>query len=84
MQSSYATPYSREEELLRERKRVGVHGVTSYEISQDNLRILFPAGGDLCYIDADQLGRVEHKYSIRTGLWSTVLVLKTWSSMPAR
>ncbi|XP_077968391.1 dipeptidyl peptidase 9-like [Styela clava] len=58
-QGSLQPSYSREEELLRERKRVGVHGVISYEISQDRSRIFFPAGGDMYYYDAKELGRMN-------------------------
>ena len=70
--SSHSEKYSKEEELLRERKRLSVHGITSYQVSTDNSRVLFPATGSLFVVDLDQIGRVQRKYSIRTGIYLTV------------
>jgi len=48
-----ATPhqgaYSREEELLRERKRLGVFGITSYDYHADTGLFLFQASNSLFY-----------------------------------
>ncbi|XP_075467504.1 dipeptidyl peptidase 9 [Ascaphus truei] len=48
-----ATPhhgvYSREEELLRERKRLGVFGITSYDFHSETGLFLFPASNSLYY-----------------------------------
>lgn len=46
---------SREEELLRERKRLGVSGITSYEYHRSSGLLLFQANGSLyyCYDGAD-------------------------------
>ncbi|XP_052268789.1 dipeptidyl peptidase 9-like [Dreissena polymorpha] len=37
---------SKEEQLMRERKRLGVYGITSFEVT-DERRLLFPAGNSL-------------------------------------
>lgn len=46
-----ATPhhgvYSREEELLRERKRLGVFGITSYDFHSESGLFLFQASNSL-------------------------------------
>ena len=39
--------FSREEELLRERKRLGSFGITSYEYDKNSRSILFPASSSL-------------------------------------
>ncbi|CAK8694929.1 dipeptidyl peptidase 9-like [Clavelina lepadiformis] len=57
--SSHSEKYSKEEELLRERKRLSVHGITSYQVSTDNSRVLFPAAGSLFVVDLDQIGRFD-------------------------
>lgn len=48
---SQATPhhgvYSREEELLRERKRLGVFGITSYDFHSESGLFLFQASNSL-------------------------------------
>lgn len=48
-----ATPqhgvYSREEELLRERKRLGVFGITSYDYHAQSGLFLFQASNSLFY-----------------------------------
>lgn len=48
-----ATPhqgvYSREEELLRERKRLGVFGITSYDYHAQSGLFLFQANNSLFY-----------------------------------
>ncbi|XP_053559141.1 dipeptidyl peptidase 9 isoform X2 [Bombina bombina] len=48
-----ATPhhgvYSREEELLRERKRLGGFGITSYDFHSETGLFLFPGGNSLYY-----------------------------------
>ncbi|XP_078490764.1 dipeptidyl peptidase 9-like isoform X2 [Ciona intestinalis] len=61
--------YSKEEELLRERKRVSVHGITSYHISSNNQVLMFPSTGSIYTIRIEDLGRVESKYSIRSGMF---------------
>ena len=47
--------YSKEEELLRERKRMSQHGITSYEFHHESGRILFSAGNSLYWIDVNDL-----------------------------
>lgn len=39
--------FSREEQLLRERKRLGSFGITSYEFDQSSQKFLFPASNGL-------------------------------------
>lgn len=39
--------YSREEELLRERKRLGVFGITSYDFHSESGLFLFQASNSL-------------------------------------
>ena len=46
--------FSREEELLRERKRLGSFGITSYEYDKNSRSILFPACSSL-YICKDHV-----------------------------
>ena len=46
--------FSREEELLRERKRLGSFGITSYEYDRNSRSILFPACSSL-YMCKDQV-----------------------------
>ncbi|CAM9485884.1 unnamed protein product [Lampetra planeri] len=41
--------FSREEELLRERKRMGTFGITSYDYHRDSGTFLFQAGGSIFY-----------------------------------
>ena len=41
--------FSKEEQLMWERKKVSSWGITSYDIHLDSGRILFPAGGSLYY-----------------------------------
>ena len=43
--------YSKEEELLRERKRLVSHGITSYEFDAETGRLLFRSGGDIYIVD---------------------------------
>lgn len=43
--------YSKEEELLRERKRLVSHGITSYEFDTHAGRVLFRAGCDTYTVD---------------------------------
>nr|CAB3239881.1 dipeptidyl peptidase 8-like [Phallusia mammillata] len=57
--SIHADKYSKEEELLRERKRLSVHGITSYQISSDNSQLLFPAAGSLFTLKLSDIGRTE-------------------------
>uniref|UniRef100_A0A673HD27 dipeptidyl-peptidase IV n=1 Tax=Sinocyclocheilus rhinocerous TaxID=307959 RepID=A0A673HD27_9TELE len=53
LESTNATPhhgvYSREEELLRERKRLGVFGITSYDYHTQSGLFLFQASNSLFY-----------------------------------
>ncbi len=48
-----ATPqhgqFSKEEQLLRERKRVGILGITSYEFDERSAKLIFPACNSLFY-----------------------------------
>ncbi|VEN52034.1 unnamed protein product [Callosobruchus maculatus] len=44
---STADKYSREEQLIRERKRLTTWGINSYEIHSDSGKIIFPAAGSL-------------------------------------
>uniref|UniRef100_H2Z5L8 Dipeptidyl peptidase 9 n=1 Tax=Ciona savignyi TaxID=51511 RepID=H2Z5L8_CIOSA len=50
--------YSKEEELLRERKRLSIHGITSYQISSDHRYIMFPCGGNIFTIMTEEVGTV--------------------------
>ncbi|XP_043909724.1 dipeptidyl peptidase 9 isoform X2 [Protopterus annectens] len=59
-----ATPqhgmYSREEELLRERKRLGVFGITSYDFHRESGLFLFQASNSLFFCrDGGQNGFIE-------------------------
>lgn len=42
--------YSREEELLRERKRIGTVGIASYDYHQGSGTFLFQAGSGIYHI----------------------------------
>lgn len=55
--------YSKEEELLRERKRLSSHGITSYEFHQEAGRILFAAGNTLYWLDVCDI--VSNKSKVR-------------------
>ena len=39
--------FSKEEQLLRERKRLGMYGITTYEFDPESGKFLFPANGSL-------------------------------------
>ena len=51
--------YSKEEELMRERKRLSSHGITSYEFHHESGKMLFAAGNSLYWLDIN--GIVEGK-----------------------
>eukprot|EP00794_Sanderia_malayensis_P019404 gene19404-21327_t len=51
--------YSKEQELLRERKRLSAHGITSYEFHQPSGRIVFAALNSLYWLDVNDV--VERK-----------------------
>ena len=55
--------YSKEEELLRERKRLSSHGITSYEFHQEAGRMLFAAGNTLYWLDVCDI--VSRKSKVR-------------------
>lgn len=66
---SQATPhhgvYSREEELLRERKRLGVFGITSYDFHSESGLFLFQASNSLFHCrDGGKNG-----FMVRPGPW---------------
>lgn len=42
-----AVPMSREEQLMRERKRLGTYGITSYELDPDDGLFVIPANNSL-------------------------------------
>jgi len=54
--------YSKEEELLRERKRLSLHGITSYEFHHESGKMLFAAGNALYWVDVNEIakGRAKH------------------------
>lgn len=48
MQPSWSSgPLSKEEQLMRERKRLGTYGITSYDFVEDKGRFVFPANSSL-------------------------------------
>eukprot|EP00111_Clytia_hemisphaerica_P018750 TCONS_00055458-protein len=49
--SSSTMGYSKEEELLRERKRLVSHGITSYDFDHKTGRLLFRSGSDIYTVD---------------------------------
>ena len=49
--SSSSCGYSKEEELLRERKRLVSHGITSYDFDHKTGRLLFRSGSDIYTVD---------------------------------
>ena len=53
--------YSKEEELLRERKRLSSHGITSYEFHQDSGRLLFASGNALYWLDVKNIAEGKSK-----------------------
>ncbi|KAI8503314.1 dipeptidylpeptidase [Branchiostoma belcheri] len=59
LDSFHATPYmcqySREEQLLRERKRVSAFGITSYDVDIEHRRFLFPASNSLYMCTDDNM-----------------------------
>lgn len=46
--------YSREEQLLSERKRLTTFGITSYEIDSESGRIIFPAASTLFHCNDNE------------------------------
>ncbi len=63
LDSFHATPlhgqFSKEEQLLRERKRLGSFGITSYDYNEELGRIVFPACNSLFHC-LDSLGEEGH------------------------
>ena len=53
-----AASMSKEEALLRERKRLGILGITSFEIHAESGRVLFPADGKLFTLTDDFSSKV--------------------------
>ena len=56
--------YSKEEELLRERKRTVSHGITSYEFHHETGRLLFRAGSDIYTVDVAPVASGQSKVCI--------------------
>lgn len=74
-----ATPhhgvYSREEELLRERKRLGVFGITSYDFHSESGLFLFQASNSLFHCrDGGKNG-----FMVRAEGRATIGLLAKWS-----
>ena len=53
--------YSKEEELLRERKRLSLHGITSYEFHHESGKMLFAAGNALYWVDVNEIAKGRAK-----------------------
>ena len=53
--------YSKEEELLRERKRLCLHGITSYEFHHESGKMLFAAGNALYWLDVNDIAEGRAK-----------------------
>ena len=70
--------FSREEQLLRERKRMGSFGITSYEYDKNSRSILFPACSSL-YMCRDH---VLPSVSVRINNHVEMLICKILSSRP--
>lgn len=49
-----------------------MHGITSYQVSSDFNRLVFPVAGSLYTMKVADIGMVQMKYSIRTGLYIVV------------
>ena len=56
--------YSKEEELMRERKRLSSHGITSYEFHHESGKMLFAAGNSLYWLDINDIVKGESKVSL--------------------
>lgn len=54
--------FSREEQLLRERKRLGSFGITSYEFDQSSQKFLFPASNGLYTCSDTSTAKQEVKF----------------------
>ena len=55
--------YSKEEELMRERKRLSSHGITSYEFHHESGKMLFATGNSLYWLDINKIIKGEAKVS---------------------
>ncbi|XP_059172956.1 dipeptidyl peptidase 9-like [Physella acuta] len=60
-----AVPMSREEQLMRERKRLGTYGITSYELDPDDGLFVIPANNSL-FLCRDVVGPREAPVEIPT------------------
>ena len=63
--------YSKEEELLRERKRLLSHGITSYEFHNESGRMLFATGKSLYWLDVNEI--VDGKAKVNSVLFIGLL-----------
>ena len=61
--SSSSLGYSKEEELLRERKRLVSHGITSYDFDEKTGRLLFRSGSDIYIVDVAPIAAGTAKVS---------------------
>ncbi|XP_065063849.1 dipeptidyl peptidase 9-like [Rhopilema esculentum] len=64
--------YSKEEELLRERKRLSSHGITSYEFHQDSGRLLFASGNALYWLDVKNIAEGKSKHAVPSPVSTTL------------
>ncbi|XP_065669799.1 dipeptidyl peptidase 9 isoform X2 [Hydra vulgaris] len=55
--------YSKEESLLRERKRMVSHGITSYEFNDETGCLLFRSGNDIYSVNVEQIASGEVQYA---------------------
>lgn len=63
---------SREEQLMRERKRMGTYGITSYELTEWDGRFVFPASNSLfSCVDVDLT------VSVQTGMFVYLIICVT-------
>ncbi|XP_078667472.1 dipeptidyl peptidase 9-like isoform X1 [Branchiostoma floridae x Branchiostoma belcheri] len=76
LDSFHATPYmcqySREEQLLRERKRVSAFGITSYDVDIEHRRFLFPASNSLYMCTDDNM-------TVSTSPYQKPVIRASWS-----
>ena len=76
--NSSTTGYSKEEELLRERKRLVSHGITSYEFHPESGRLLFRSGCDIYTVDVASVASGANKVCpIHTQCITSCLLLST-------
>ena len=66
MTNSSKKAYSKEEELLRERKRLSASGITDVELDIHEKNLIFPAAGSLYTMAVSDIGMVEKIYCLRT------------------